>query len=230
MQALLDVLGEIPLFEHLEPGQRCRLLGSGYERRLDKGELLFHEAEPAEAMFVLVSGRLKLVRYAPDGKELLLHLVYPGQTFAEAALFGSRTYPAAAQAVAKSRVWALPRSGLLGVVRQSPELGLAMLASLSQWTRRLVTQLDLLTQRRVEERLAVYLVGRQDDGPRTAGERIELEDPKNLIAAQIGTAPEVLSRTFRRLEDEGVLRVTARSVEVLDPAALRELASWIDGA
>jgi CRP/FNR family transcriptional regulator len=224
------VLDRLPLLERLEPGQRRQAVESGFERRLDQDEFLFHEGEPATAMFAVIEGRLKLLRTSPDGKELLLHLVNPGQTFAEAALFGRATYPATAQAVAASAVWCFPRDRLLAVIGTSPELGLAMLASLSHWTRRIVAQLDLLTQRRVEERLAVYLVGRSVDGSPEQGQRIQLEDAKNLIAAQIGTAPEVLSRTFRRLEDDGVLRVTARSVEVLDPEALRELASWIDDA
>lgn len=227
-QKTYDALERIPILDQLDGEQRRHVIGCGHERVVGHGEFLFHEAETAEAMFALIEGRVKLVKVSPDGRELLLHLVNPGQTFAEAALFGRGTYPASAQAVDRARVWCFPRDRLLAVIAASPDLALAMLASLSKWTRRLATQLDLLTQRRVEERLAVYLVGCCREGAPRSGQVIRLEDAKNLVAAQIGTAPEVLSRTFRRLEKAGVVRVTDRSVEVLDGEALRALAAWID--
>ena len=80
----------------------------------------------------------------------------------------------------------------------------------------------------MEERLAIYLMSRA--GPRhlEPGDRIELVEPRNLIAAQCGTAPEVLSRTFRRLEEDGVLEAAPRHVVVVDPKSLRALAEWIE--
>ena len=61
-----------------------------------------------------------------------------------------------------------------------------------------------------------------------SGDAIELSEPRNLIAAQCGTAPEVLSRTFRRLEDDGILEAAPHQVTVLDAERLRSLAEWIE--
>jgi CRP/FNR family transcriptional regulator len=221
-----EALLSIPLVSRLSDEQRQRVLGVGHGTSLVKGEILFHEADPADAMYVVVEGTIKMIRYSPQGKEMLLHLVVPGQSFAEAALFGTATYPAAAQAVEASQLWCLPRARLLELIGGSPELGMAMVASVSHWTRTLVGKLELLTQRRVEERLAIYLLGRAR-GAVAAGDTIELSEPRHLIAAQIGTAPEVLSRTFRRLEEDGLLEVGGRRVTVLDPARLAELAEWL---
>lgn len=219
----------LPLLHALGEDHRRTLLEVGSERPLAKGEILFHEGDPAGAMFGLLEGRIKLVRYAPTGREMLVHLVRAGQTFADAALFGDATYPATAEAVEPSRVWLLPRPRLVALIRSSPELALAMIASVSVWTRRMVETLELLTQRRVEERLAVYLLSRADRGPLGDGGEIALSEPRHLIAAQIGTAPEVLSRTFRRLEDKGLLEASPDRVRVLDPDRLRRLAEWIGG-
>jgi len=227
MAERLADLAHLPIVSRLTPAQRERVLETGREQRLERGGILFHEGEPAQAMYAVLEGQMKLVRLSPQGKELLLHLVHPGQTFAEAALFGRATYPATAQAVDDTRLWCIPRDRLVELIRSSPELGLAMLASISLWTRLLVSKLDLLTQHRVEERLAVYLMGKAPPGTLEAGDEITLQDPRNLIAAQIGTAPEVLSRTLRRLEDEGILRVTAGGVTVVDAERLRDLARWI---
>jgi CRP-like cAMP-binding protein len=165
-----DTVARAAFLAHLDPGERDRVLAAGSEQALARGQLLFVEGEPAEAVFVLVAGRMKLVRYSEKGRELLIHLVAPGQSFAEAALFGAGTYPATAEAVEDSRVWRLPREGLLRLVRADPELGLAMMASIAVWTRRLVGKLQLLTQRRVEERLAVYLLSRAAGREHTPGE------------------------------------------------------------
>jgi CRP/FNR family transcriptional regulator len=123
-----------------------------------------------------------------------------------------------------------PRERLLRLVASTPELALALVASVSKWTRHLVSKLELLTQRRVEERLAAYLRGRAGDRALSSGDEIVLVEAKQLIAAQIGTAPEVLSRTFRRLEEDGILAVHGDRVCILDGGRFAVLAEPIDSA
>jgi CRP/FNR family transcriptional regulator len=221
-------LADLPLLSQLTDEERATVIDAGHARGLDRGEILFHEGEPSRALFALISGQLKLVRYSPKGRELLIHLVHPGQTFAEAALFAAGTYPATAEATQACRLWCLPRQALLDLLRGSPELGLAMLGSISLWTRKVVSKLELHTQRRVEERLAIYLLSRAGSRELVAGDRIELAEPRNLIAAQCGTAPEVLSRTFRRLEDDGVLEAAPHHVTIRNPEKLASLAEMIE--
>lgn len=223
-----EVMATLPLFEQLTVEQRTRVLAAGHERAFARGEIVFHEGEQAEALFVVLSGQVKLVRYSPKGRELLLHLVNPGQTFAEAALFCGNTYPATAEVMEPSHVWILPRAALTELLREGPELALAMLASVSMWTRKLASKLELLTQRRVEERVALYLIARAGSGELQPGDTIQLAEARNLIAAQCGTAPEVLSRTFRRLEEDGILEAAPHHVTVVDPGKLRSLAEWIE--
>lgn len=221
-------MATLPLFEQLTAQQRERVLAAGLERSFDRGEIVFHEGEQAEALFVVLSGRIKLVRYSPKGRELLLHLVHPGQTFAEAALFSGDTYPATAEVMEPTRVWFLPRAALAELLRDGPELALAMLGSVSMWTRKLAAKLELLTQRRVEERVALYLIARAGSSELKTGDTIPLAEARNLIAAQCGTAPEVLSRTFRRLEEDGVIEAAPHHVTVLDPSKLSSMAEWIE--
>lgn len=223
-----EALADLPLFEQLTVEQRARVLAAGHERTLARGEIVFHEGEQAEALFVVLSGQVKLVRYSPKGRELLLHLVHPGQTFAEAALFSGNTYPATAEVMEPSHVWSLPRAALADLLREGPELALAMLGSVSMWTRKLASKLELLTQRRVEERVALYLIARAGPGEIQPGDTIQLAEARNLIAAQCGTAPEVLSRTFRRLEEDGILEAAPHHVTVVDPDKLRSLAEWLE--
>jgi len=222
-----SILRDLPLVQMLSEEDRRMVFSSGREHTLAKGEILFHEGDPAESLCVVISGRIKLVRYSPRGKELLLHLVPAGASFAEAALFGSGGYPATAEAIEPSTIWCLPRTQLVSLLRNHPEIGMAMIGSVSAWTRTLAGKLEMLTQRRVEERLALFLMGRAGRRKVEVGEVIELGQPKHLVAAECGTGPEVLSRTFKRLEEDGIIETGTTTVKVLDPDRLADLAEWL---
>jgi CRP/FNR family transcriptional regulator len=222
-----QVLFDAPFLRELGPDER-RLMVEGAQRKaLERDQMLFRAGDPAEAFYVVTSGRIKLVRHTSQGKEMMLHLVEPGQSFADAAILGDGTYPATSIALEPSEVWGWKRSGLLSMFGRSPELALGFALSISIWTRRLAMQLELLTQRRVEERLAIYLQGRAGARALTAGDEIPLQEPRHLIAAQLGTGPEVLSRTFRRLEEQGVIAADGQSVKILDVVGFAALAEPI---
>jgi CRP-like cAMP-binding protein len=222
-----EIFQHLPLVQMLSEVDRQMVFSSGHEHTLAKGEILFHEGDPAESLCVVISGRIKLVRYSPRGKELLLHLVSAGASFAEAALFGSGGYPATAEALEPSTIWCLPRTRLVSLLRDHPEIGMAMIGSISAWTRTLAGKLEMLTQRRVEERLALFLMGRAGRRKVEVGEVIELGQPKHLVAAECGTGPEVLSRTFKSLEEDGIIETGTTTVKVLDPERLADLAEWL---
>ncbi len=227
MRGFPDTLLATPLLANLEPPNRDLVLAVAKERSLGKDQILFHEGRPAEGFFALTEGSVKLVRFTAGGKEMLVHMVRRGQTFAEAALFGPRTYPVTAVAVEPSVVWLWPRGALVDLINSSPELALGMILSMSIKARELVGTLELLTQRRVEERLAVYLLGRAGDRLLKTGDEVVLAETKQLIAAQLGTAPEVLSRTFRRLSEAGVLSVRGDRVCILSGQRFAALAEQL---
>jgi len=224
MRDAREKLRRVPLIRHLPRELQDRLIAAGRERSVARTEVLFTEGAPAEAVLALLEGRIKLVRYSPGGRELLLHLVEAGQTFAEAAVFGDGTYPATAVALEPSVVWSWSRDSLLALLREEPELALGMVTSVSLWARHLTSKLELLTQRRVEERLAVFLLARAGDRELDPGDAVEIPEARNLVAAQCGTAPEVLSRTLRRMEEEGIIRAEGHRIFVLVPDRLRDLA------
>jgi CRP/FNR family transcriptional regulator len=195
-------------------------------RRVHEGEVLFSEGDAAGYLPILLSGQLKLVRIGPDGREQILHLVRAPASFGEAAVFGPGVFPAAALVVDAGQLATVPRHELLDLLRRRPEVALALLASLSLWLRRLVDLVDGLALQTVEQRVAAYLWSAFIRSGTTvvAGARIRLEEPKRLIAALCGTAPEVLSRTFRRLASERLVEIRGPSATILDPSGLAALA------
>ncbi len=207
-----------PLFDEVR-----RLCGV---RRVRRGEVLFCERDAARFLPILLAGRVMLARVGEDGREQVLHLVRAPASFAEAAVFGPGVFPASATVVEDGQLATVPRGDLLDLLRRRPEIALALLASMSFWLWRLADLAEGLALRTVEERVAAYLLAAfARSGARlVAGAEIRLEEPKRLIAAECGTAPEVLSRTFRRLAAEGVVAVRGRAATLLDPAGLAALA------
>ncbi len=222
---LLARLRQVPLFAALPPAlldDVARLCGV---RRVRGGELLFAEGDSAEFLPVLLSGRVKLIRSGPDGREQVLHLVRAPASFAEAAVFGPGVFPATGVVIEGGELAVVPRPGLLDLLRSRPEVALALLASMSVWLRRLADLVDGLALHTVEERVAAYLLSAfmRSGGALAPGAQIRFAEPKQLIAALCGTGPEVLSRTFRRLAEDGVVKITGPVATLLDPAALAAL-------
>jgi CRP/FNR family transcriptional regulator, dissimilatory nitrate respiration regulator len=222
---VVKILRRTPLLAALPPplfDELARLVGV---RSVAKGEQVFAESEPASFLPLLLDGQVKLFKAGPDGREQVLHLVRAPASFAEAAVFGPGVFPANAQVVEAGHLATIPRPDLLNLLRRRPEVALALLASMSYWLRRLVDLVEGLSLHTVEERVAAYLWSTfaRSGRPLLAGTRVRFEEPKYLIAAVCGTAPEVLSRTFRKLEADDAVRVDGPVAELLDPARLQAL-------
>lgn len=220
-------LRRLPLFTTLPPPLLEEVAGHCTTRALARGELVFSEGDPASFLPMLLSGQVKLFRAGPDGREQVLHVVRAPTSFAEAAVFGPGIFPATAQVLVAGELATLSRATLLDLLARRPQLVLSLLASMSIWLRRLVDLVEGLSLHSVEERVGAYLwsVFARSGIALLPGAQVRLEDPKHLIAALCGTAPEVLSRTFRKLEADGAVRVEGPVATLLDPACLQALAS-----
>ena len=121
----------MPLFEPLSPDERERLAAGCRMRAFARGATLFREGERADGMHIVLRGVVKVVRFAPDGREMVLHLVRKGNTIGEAAMFQKGTFPASAVAVDDVETLFLPADALFTLVTENPEMALRMLAALS---------------------------------------------------------------------------------------------------
>lgn len=223
---LTRALRRAPLFETLPEPVLATIASFTTVHRLARGETLFWEHDQAAFLPVLLSGRLKLFRADAEGREQVLHVVRAPASFAEAAVFGPGVFPATAQALEAGTVARVSAAELVALLHRRPEVALAILTSFSVWMRRLVDLIDGLALRSVEERVAAYLWSAcvRSGVATLRGASLHLEEPKHVVASLCGTAPEVLSRTFRKLEKQGVVRVEGPVVMLLDPEALARLA------
>ena len=211
---LISFLRDIPLFTELEEGDLARIAVHCRMQECGKGDLLFREGDPYRGMYVVISGGVKVFRLSPDGKETVLHILFPPHTLAEIPMFAGADYPAHAECLADSRVLFIEKHGFLNLLRGNPDLALRMLAGLSKRLRSLAAQLEDITTRDVRTRVIRYLLeefGRQRSPDRVLP-LITLPISKSLLAAHIGTTLETLSRTMRKLEEEGLIKMKGKTV------------------
>lgn len=187
---------------------------------LVKGDYLFHEGEPSRGFYVVQSGAINVHRVSAAGKEQVIHVFRSGESFAEAALASPTGYPADARAVEPSTVLLIPKAPILDLIGRRPDLALRMLGSMSAHLRVLVGMLDDLTLKDVETRVLNWLV---NQGRNVHGGVIKLSGTKRVLAAELGTSSETLSRTLARLRDRKLISVASKVITVPDPAALAAL-------
>ena len=168
-------------------------------------------------------GAINVHRVNATGKEQVIHIFRAGESFAEAALATMSGYPADARAVESSQVLLVQKSGFLSLLKRQPELALRMLGSMSLHLRTLVGQLEDMTLKDVETRLANWLIKRCPNPESTDPVAMELKTTKRVLAAELGTVSETFSRTLAKFRKQKLLTVKGKTVIVLCPGKLKEL-------
>lgn len=194
-------------------------------RKFKRGETVFNQGDSSEGFYVVQTGAVKVYKLSAEGKEQVLHIVGPGENFAEATLFGDTTYPAYCEALKDSALLLLPKTDFLHLLKDNPEFSLRMLASLSTWLKRLAMLVEEVTFKDVNSRLAGFLLSLMEtQGVKTPdGIRIDLEMDKKTLAARLGTISETLSRSLRKLKDQEIIKVEGRKLTILDREALKDV-------
>lgn len=212
-----SVLG-LPMFEGLPTAQVARqLAGASVETRTPR-TLLFHAGDRADAFFILLGGRVKLVALTVEGRESIVEVIRPVSSFAEAAMFASGVYPVSAETIEACEIVRIGAAGFLAGLREDPELARRMLGALFRWNRRLDHELRMMKEITPIRRMIDYLLGLAPEGDGAAV--FELPVAKSVIASRLGMEPETLSRVLARLRKVGVVS-RGRSVEIADRDALR---------
>jgi CRP/FNR family transcriptional regulator, dissimilatory nitrate respiration regulator len=218
--ALAETLRGCQLFSGLPSSDLDLIAGFSRLIRIEKGAYLFREGEPSQGFYVVQTGAVNVHRVSGGGKEQVIHVFRPSETFAEASLATPTGYPAEARAVENSSVLLVPKREFLELLAKRPDLALRMLASMSAHLRVLVGLVEDLQLKDVETRLANWLLHR---APNREKGSVRLETTKRVLAAEMGTTSETLSRTFAKFRDAGWLQVKGKQFTLLNRAGLEQL-------
>ena len=222
---LPKILRQSPLFAGTTDEDIAAILRICKVKEYERGEVLFDEGDMAQGFYIVAAGRVKVYKLSPEGKERILHVVQPGGNFAEAAIFADGLYPASAEPLEKSTLIFFPKRDFLDLLTAQGRIAINMIGGLSRFLRLFAGQIEELTFRDVPSRLARYLLDLSNE----RNGAIELPTSKSAIASRLGTVSETLSRTFRKLSDEGLIRVEGKTIVILDAGRLSDLAERFVG-
>ena len=221
--AVINTLRSCQLFTGLPSQDLENIAAVTLIKSLAKGDYLFHEGDTATGFYIIQRGSVNVHRVNAAGKEQIIHIFRTGESFAEVSLASNEGYPADACALEATQVLLVQKDGILALLRRQPELALRMLGSMSSHLRVLVGQLEDLTLKDVETRLANWLVKRCPNPQSEQPLRIELTMTKRVLAAELGTVSETFSRTLGKFRQQKLITVKGKTVLILSPARLNAL-------
>jgi CRP-like cAMP-binding protein len=218
----LQIITRVAIFRGLKPETVEHIIAPATVVVLRPHELIMRQDDPATAFFIVIEGCVKLYRNNLSGDETVVEIMTKGDSFAESIAFTCNRYMATAEAVSNVRVGRIPADHIVRCIRSSPDIALAMIASVSQRMHQLVQQVEQLKAQSGVQRVAEFLASLS--GAEQGRCVLALPYDKLLIAGQLGLKPESLSRAFAKLKTIGVM-VDASHVVVKDVAMLRRLAN-----
>jgi len=214
-----EVIRRHRLFEGLPADALTQLLSIAREVSRPRRRTLFRQGDPCEGFYVVLDGMVRLFKSSADGREHVVEVIRPGQSFAEAAVFAGIDCPVSAETLEPSRLLFFPKAPYLAVLEARPQLLMGLVASLSVRMHQLVAKVERLTLCDARQRVAGFF----SDVLATSPPPHVLDVSKGTMAAQLGLTPETLSRTLATLQAEGVIAMDGRRFKVTDPGALSAL-------
>ncbi len=182
-------------------------------------EILWLEQEPAETVYFVARGLVKLFKTSPGGKEQILRLVYPGDCFGHAGAFNGGHHPESAQALVDTTLYGISKSDLGVLLTEYPELAGNIIKALATEMHHYISLVEDLSLRRVRSRLARLLLDQGDRGIGNTSLMLTRAD----LAAMAGTVREVIGKSLKSLEDSGAIRYDRRNIVIRDREALKAI-------
>ncbi len=214
-----NFLNHHPLISAFDESQKETLLRAIHPHAVANGEHLFHQGDPAERFFLLVSGAIKLYRVSQEGNEKVVEIIQPGASFAEAIMFMEQPrFPVNAQAIKPSEVLCVNNEIYRRLLSTNPKTCFRLLADLSMRLHKRLNEIETLTLQNATYRVIRYFLTNKTE---SNGETVvQLPASKRLVAAHLAIQPETFSRILGKLRDEGYIEVHARSIKLLDVEGL----------
>jgi CRP/FNR family transcriptional regulator len=219
--SLEHTLRDVPFLQPAIPDGMTRLIDAAQLKRFSGGEILFLEGEATLGLWVMESGRVKVYKLHPEGREHILHFFGPSDWFNEVSALDGGPNPASAAALNEVAVWLVPSETIEALLIDDPSLMRTVIGFLANHNRVLVGQIERVALYTVTERLARFLLEAENQTLMN-----ETGITRMQVAAHINTTPETLSRVLKHMETLGAIRCDRQEVTILNPAILEALAQF----
>ncbi len=219
MTSAADLLKTLPYFKALGQGEMEQVAQATLELTFGKGEVLFLEAEPCRGLYIVKSGQIRIYKSSPEGREQVLMVARPGDSFNDVPVFDGGPNPASASAAEASTVYLIPKERVLSLLADCPPAQ-AILKLFAARIRHLTTMVEDLSFRSVVARLAKLLL---DLAVNEASSLPVQRLTQDEMAAMVGSVRDVVGRALRHIEKTGAIKIEGQRIMVVAPQKLREM-------
>jgi CRP-like cAMP-binding protein len=218
MAVQLELLKRIPYFSDLDLAELESIRKLIFEKTADRAEMISLEGEPADDLYFVASGVVKVFKTSAEGKEQILSILRPGESFNDVPIFDGGPNPVSVQAMGPVLLYQIKRNDMGAVLRNHPQVALNVIKVLATRVRDLVSLVENLSFRHVISRVARILLehigGETDRKPRLTQQE---------MAAMAGTVREVVGRSLKALEEEGAIKLDRHRIIITDKGALMKI-------
>ncbi len=206
-------------FSALNSEQIAQIEAGAREFSLPKGEILFLEGEPCRGLYVVKSGRIRIFKSSPEGREQVLTIAGPGDSFNEVPVFDDGPNPASSSALEPTTVYLIPKERLTSIMAECPAAS-PIIRQLATRLRHMSSLVEDLSFRSVVSRLAKTLLDMAvvEGGPSPIRRLTQDE-----MAAMIGTVRDVIGRGLRILEKKGAIKIEGQRITIIELEILKKM-------
>jgi CRP/FNR family transcriptional regulator len=221
-----DILQALPFFAGLSERDWEKVVDLFGERQYQKDDYIFLEGEAPEALFIIRTGKVKVLRHSTDGKDVVLRVCGPGNLLGTVAVFDGGGYPGTAQVIENCVALVIARNDCLTLVNRFPVFALAVIADLGTRLRSSAEQIRSLAVERVEQRIARVLLKLAESAGSDApeGRVIEMPLTRQDVADMTGTTVETAIRVMSKFRRQELIRTRRGKVVLVDTTTLQEIA------
>ena len=208
-----------PLFVSLSAESLALLGTQAKQTHYQAGATIFWEGEPSQGLYWLQSGTLKAVKYSTSGREQILHLIKPGQSFNEVGAFTTLPNPASVVALEPILLRHIPGNAIRQLIKQDSTFAQSVIDVLSNRLRHSATLVEDLSLRPVINRLSRLILDEAD------GDTLLRPSwyTQNELAARLGTVADVIHRSLRKLEVDNIIEVERQQIRIINRDELEKL-------
>lgn len=226
MTDYIEYLNKIPLFRDLSD-EELRNIGSlARVRNYKKSMIVFMEGEPGEALFFIISGKVKISKMTEDGREQILHILQNGDVFAEVVLIDGGPYPATAEVIEGGQIGMLMNDDIENLIRANPDIAIKLLRLMSKRLRLAQIQVRDMALKDTYGRLAsMLLMLAKDHGQETAcGKKIDLPLSRQELANLVGTTRETVTRILGDFKKFKCIELDKQAITIVNEDKLK---TWL---
>lgn len=218
MNEAMNFLRNVPIFNELSERDLEKIVGLGVRKKYKKGGIILLEEETGAALFVIISGKVKIVRMDDDGREVILSILGESDFFGEMAILDGLTRSASVVATAKSELFMIHRRDFLRLLNEYPSIGIALLRELTGRLRKADAQIKSLSLKDAAGRVANVIVQLADEIGMFRKGRVEIDDLplQQDMANMAGTSRETISRMLHKFIKSGQLTLQGNKLIIND--------------